>query len=340
MQDADITSITRELAGLVGERYVFPDPAAEISRLLESRLAGGCYAAAPDEAGLAAALTQDLQSLNGDKHLRLLHSAAELPERGDEAAELAALSAYAALTSGGIARAERLDGNVGYLDLRPLLFPPALAGEAVAAAMTLIAPTDVLLIDLRRCLGGSPDMVAMLCTYLLGDEPVHLIDMISRPAADGTAEVRQSWTMPFAPGRRFGPDKPVFVLTSGTTFSGGEELTYDLQQMGRATVVGERTRGGAHPVERFRIRRHLQATIPVARSRSPVSGGNWEGTGVLPDVAVPAGEALDAAYQRALVHVLSLGDDGARGETAAEARRALAVSSPDSRARGRGNAVS
>ena len=181
MQDADITSITRELAGLVGERYVFPGLAAEISRRLESRLAGGCYAAAPDEETLAAALTQDLQSLNGDKHLRLLHSAAELPERGDEAAELAALSAYAALTSGGIARAERLDGNVGYLDLRPLLFPPALAGEAVAAAMTLVAATDVLLIDLRRCLGGSPDMVAMLCTYLLGDEPVHLIDMISLP---------------------------------------------------------------------------------------------------------------------------------------------------------------
>ena len=206
--------------------------------------------------------------------------------------------------------------------------------------MTLIASAGALLIDLRHCLGGDPDMVAMLCTYLFGREPVHLIDVINRPAEDGTAEVRQSWTMPFAPGRRFGPDKPVFVLTSGTTFSGGEELTYDLQQMGRATVVGERTRGGAHPVERFRIRRHLQATIPVARSRSPVSGGNWEGAGVLPDVAVPAGEALDAAYQRALGHVLSLGEDGAREETSAEARRALAVSSPGSRAAGRGNAVS
>jgi len=171
--------------------------------------------------------------------------------------------------------------------------------------MTLIAPADALLIDLRHCLGGDPDMVAMVCTYLFGPEPVHLIDVINRPAEDGTAEVRQSWTMPFAPGRRFGPDKPVFVLTSVTTFSGGEELAYDLQQLGRATVVGERTRGGAHPVERFRIRPHLQATIPVARALSPVSGGNWEGTGVLPDVPVAAGEALDAACQRARSGVLS-----------------------------------
>lgn len=101
------------------------------------------------------------------------------------------------------------------------------------------------------------------------------------------------------------------------------ELSYDLQQLGRATVVGERTRGGAHPVERFPIRSHLQATIPVARSHSPASGGKWEGTGVLPDVEVAAGEALGAACQRALAHVLTLGDEGARAETAAEARRAL-----------------
>jgi Peptidase family S41/N-terminal domain of Peptidase_S41 in eukaryotic IRBP len=299
MQQADITAITRELAGLVAEQYVFPSLGADLSRLLEDRLTDGRDALVPDEESLAAALTQELQSLNGDKHLRLLHSPSELPERDDEAAELAAMAAWAERTAGGIARAELLDGNVGYLDLRPVLFPPSIAGEAVAAAMTLIAPADALLIDVRQCLGGTPDMVAMLCTYLFGAEPVHLIDMISRPAADGTAEVRQSWTMPFAPGRRFGPDKPVFVLTSGTTFSGGEELAYDLQQLGRGTVVGERTRGGAHPVERFRIRPHLQATIPVARALSPASGGNWEGTGVLPDVPVAAGEALDAACQRA-----------------------------------------
>ena len=305
MQQADITAITHELAGLVAERYVFPGLGADVSQLLEDRLADGRYARVPDEEALAVTLTQDLQSRGGDKHLRLRHSPTELPERGDEAAELAAMAAWAEGTTGGIARAERLDGNVGYLDLQPLLFPPSIAGEAVAAAMTLIAPADSLLIDLRQCLGGDPDMVAMLCTYLFGAEPVHLIDLISRPAADGTAAVRQSWTMPFAPGRRFGPDKPVFVLTSATTFSGGEELAYDLQQLGRATVVGERTRGGAHPVEMFRIRPHLQATIPIARSLSPVSGGNWEGTGVLPDIPVAAGEALDAACQRARSGVFS-----------------------------------
>jgi hypothetical protein len=337
MQQADISAITRELAGLVAEHYVFPGLAAEISQLLDHRAAAGGYAAAPDEAALATALTRDLQSLNGDKHLRLRCSAAELPERDDEAAGLAAMAGYADRTARGIARAERLDGNVGYLDLRPLLFPPVMAGEAVAAAMTLVAPADALLVDLRRCLGGAPDMVAVVCSYLFGDEPVHLNDLADRPAPDGTARVRQFWTLPFTRGPRFGPDKPVFVLVSGTTFSGGEELAYDLQQLGRATVVGERTRGGAHPVERFRIRPHLQGSIPVARAVSPVSGGNWEGTGVVPDVDVPASEALGAGYQRALDYVLSLGDEGPRGETAAEARQALAAGGPGFRGPEPGN---
>ncbi|MGI8691709.1 MAG: S41 family peptidase [Geodermatophilaceae bacterium] len=53
----------------------------------------------------------------------------------------------------------------------------------------------------------------------------------------------------------------MYVLTSGATFSGGEALAYDLQQLGRATVVGERTRGGAHPRRGFRVQ-------PISRRRS------------------------------------------------------------------------
>ena len=188
MQQADIAAITCELGALVADRYVFPGLGTDISQHLEDRLADGCYESVPDEESLAAALTADLQSLNGDQHLRLLHSPGELPEHGDDAAEMAAMTAWAQRTAGGIARAERLEGNVGYLDLQPLLFPPSLAGEAVAAAMTLMAPADALLIDLRQCLGGDPDMVAVVCSYLFGPERVHLIDMIHRPA--GTARLR------------------------------------------------------------------------------------------------------------------------------------------------------
>ncbi len=296
MQQADVTEIIRDLTGLVAEHYVFPDLAQEIGQVLSRRMAEGRYRAAADEQALAVLVTEDLQSVNGDKHLRLLHRDDEVPETADEAAELAALARWAADTADGVARVERLEGNVGYLDLRPVLFPPPIAGDSVVAAMSLVAPASALILDVRQCLGGDPHMVALLCSYLFDGEPVHLIDLHERAGG----RIRQSWTLPYTPGRRFGGSKPAFVLTSAATFSGGEELSYDLQALGRATVVGERTRGGAHPREAFRVRPHLQATIPVARAVSPAAGTNGEGTGVIPDLEVPAAGALECAHQRAL----------------------------------------
>lgn len=129
-----------------------------------------------------------------------------------------------------------------------------------------------------------------MCSYLF-DEPTQLITISGR---DG-GRTFQSWMLPYVPGSRFGGVKPIWVLTSSSTFSGGEELAYDLQQHGRATIVGERTRGGAHPRTGFRIHPHLEVTVPTGRPIHPVSGTNWEGTGVVPDVEVPAAEAQTAA---------------------------------------------
>jgi C-terminal processing protease CtpA/Prc len=95
----------------------------------------------------------------------------------------------------------------------------------------------------------------------------------------------------------------VYVLTSATTFSGGEALAWDLRHRRNAVLVGETTRGGAHPRRGFRVHDHLEVTIPVARAVDPESGGNWEGTGVVPDVAVPATEARDTAYRRVLAEL-------------------------------------
>jgi hypothetical protein len=292
------TGIVEELRTLVEEHYVFPDVAAEISARLADGLARGRYPA--DEASLAGAVTLDLQSINGDKHLRLLHRAEAMAPRppGDDSEEYAAMARWAARTCGGVTAVDRLAGNVGHLDLRPVLFPSAIAADAITCAMTLLADTDAILVDLRHCLGGEPTMVAFLISYLWDHEPAQLTGLQSRTA------LRQSWTLPHVPGRRPGKTPPVYVLTSATTFSGAEELAYDLRQLGRATIVGEPTRGGAHAREGFVVRPHLEATIPVAFSVDPTTGGNWEGTGIIPDVATSAWLARDRAYQLALAHVI------------------------------------
>ena len=141
------------------------------------------------------------------------------------------------------------------------------------------------MLDVRRCRGGSPDGVVLLLSHLFGAEPVRLSDIESRD--DGT---RQFWTVPVEPARRFGPDKPVAVLVGPETFSGGESLAFDLQEQGRAVVVGQPTRGGAHPRVGVVVHPQLELTLPVARSVSLFTGGDWERTGVQPDILVSPDE--------------------------------------------------
>ena len=202
----------------------------------------------------------------------------------------------------GIRRVERLDGNVGYIDLRRMAVA-ANAGPAITAAMELVAGTYALIIDLRQNHGGAPEGVVFWCSYLLDERPTHLNDIFH---AD-TGETRQFWALPYVPGTRY-TERPVYVLTSGHTFSGGEDFAYTLQALGRATVVGETTGGGAHPTRGFPISAAVHIGIPFARSVNPVTGTNWQGTGVVPDVAVPEAQALDTAYAQALEHVLGLDD--------------------------------
>jgi Peptidase family S41/N-terminal domain of Peptidase_S41 in eukaryotic IRBP len=313
MDESELTRVVDEIRTLVEAHYVFPDVAAAVSRVLADGLAEGRY---PAEArSLATAVTADLQSVNGDRHLRLLYHEQALPQRtpGDDSEEYAAMAQWAGMACGGVACLQRLAGNVGYLDLQPVLFPAAISGESITAAMTLLAGTDALIIDLRHCLGGEPGMATFIISYLWDHEPAQLSGLRER------SQLTQAWTLPYVPGGRFGKVKPVYVLTSAATFSGGEQLSYDLQQLGRATIIGERTRGGAHAREGFTVHPHLEATISVAAAVNPKTGGNWEGAGVTPDRQTPAAQTKDTAYRLALQDVTAAG-----GAAAAEAQTALA----------------
>ena len=208
---------------------------------------------------------------------------------------------------------------------------PANAGPAIAAAMELVAGTYALIIDLRRNGGGSPEGVVFWCSYLFGEEPTHLNDIFRTD----TGETRQFWSLPYLPGSRY-VDRPVYVLTSSRTFSGGEDFCYTLQALGRAQLIAEITGGGAHPTRPFGISPAVHIAIPFARSVNPVTGTNWQGSGVVPDVAVPDAEAYDTAYTaytKALRHVLTIDApppvlDEARDALAALAGPGLADAGP------------
>ena len=147
-----------------------------------------------------------------------------------------------------------------------------------------------MIIDLRNNGGGNRDSVALLASYFF-DRPTHLSDVV----APRTGERLSMWTSGNVEGRHYGVSRPVYILTSRATFSAAEDFAYAMQTRKRATIVGEVTRGGAHPVAPFRLSSHFIVVLPVAESISPVTHTNWEGAGVRPDVAVPAEQALGVA---------------------------------------------
>lgn len=293
------TQIINDLTKELNESYVFAEVAKKMEMDVKQRLQTKEYDKITSSREFADKLTADLQSVSKDKHLRVRFSYEKIPVRQDKREpskeELENFQRYVRQINFGFEKIERLQGNIGYVDLRG--FSDAEAGvETVAAAMNFLTNTDALIFDLRQNGGGSPEMVALISSYLFGDKPVHLNSLYWRKG-DKTEEF---WTKGTVAGKRYGETKDVYVLTSNRTFSAGEEFTYNLKNLKRATIVGETTGGGAHPGGVFRLGDHFGVFVPSGRAISPITKTNWEGTGVEPDVKVAKELALKTAYVLAL----------------------------------------
>lgn len=282
--------------------YIFLETANAMEKDLRQRVQNKEYDNITSAKEFAQKLTTDLQSISKDKHLRVAYSYQPLPVRKDNGqpseAEIEENRNFMRRVNFGFEKVERLQGNIGYIDLRGFM-GPELGAETVAAAMNFVSNTNALIFDLRQNGGGDPEMVALICSYLFGDKPVHLNDLYFRERN----ETSEFWTKPKVLGKKFA-DKDVYVLTSNYTFSGGEEFTYNLKNLKRATIVGETTGGGANPGGRVRLHDHFGVFVPTGRAINPITKTNWEGTGVAPDIAVPKEQALKTAYKMALNKLL------------------------------------
>ena len=279
----------------IRDQYVFPDRAEEMERAIHARQAGHEYDRVTSGPALAWLLTTHLREVSNDKHLGVDYFGAPDQSGGPVGPPPGPPKGQPAEpTNFGFERVERLAGNVAYIKLVGFVEPIG-AEAAVAEAMTSVHDADAIILDLRDNGGGSPAMVALITSYLFDAEPVHLSDIHWR---DGD-RTEQFWTRSDVAGTRFGADKGVYVLTSERTFSAAEEFTYNLQALGRATIVGETTGGGAHPGGCAPLVAGFGMCVPTGRSINPITGANWEGTGVLPDVPVAAGTALETAESMA-----------------------------------------
>lgn len=308
--------------------YVYPDVAAKINTEVRRRVAARKYDGVTSGRAFAELLTSDLRSVNHDQHIGVEFSVEPAPDRkvGQKLtpAQREQLHRRFTFSDAGFVKAERLAGNVGYLRLDEFA-PSEEAAPRIAAAMSLLADTGALIIDLRSNGGGWPLTVSLLISYLLpAEQEQHLHDIYSR--LDGTT-THQYWTSIEVSGRRY-LGKPVYVLTSTHTFSAAEGFAYDVQALQRATIVGEVTGGGAHPSLVEKLDTHFLLVVPNSRVINTVTHTDWEGAGVKPDVAVPADRALDAAYLAALGSVKATIDSRLEPDAAKEIDEAIAKRPP------------
>jgi C-terminal processing protease CtpA/Prc len=263
----------------------------------------GKYATITNGDILARSITQQIQDICHDDHLWVRYHAEPLPEHEGSLLQneekVAELKLNAKIKNYGVEKLERLSGNVGNIDIRYFFSPSWGSGDTAVAAMRFLANTNALIIDLRKCGGGNPGMVALISTYFFEGDPIHLNDIYWR----GEDFTQQYWTLPYVPGPRY-VDKPIYILTSSYTFSAGEEFSYNLKNLGRATLIGETTGGGAHPGSPFRLNDHFEAFIPLGRAINPITKDDWEGKGIVPDIQVNSEQALQVAYKNALEFII------------------------------------
>ena len=295
----DTPATVRALGEVLKREYIDVDVAVNADAALQRALAAGRYADASTPEALVSLLNRDLRDVTRDKHIWVEVVPPAAPSAPAASARSPA-DANAARAEGvrrsnaGVRRVEILRGNVGYLDLSNF-FRPEEARDTIALAMRLLNKADALIIDMRRNGGGSPGTVVFLLGYLIDAPGATLFEIVHRPPQPPDRYALDATLPAEGDGQR-----PIAVLTSAQTFSGGEGLAFLLQERHRAEIVGEVTAGAANPGTTYPVNDRFRVNVPNGRIKSAVGGGNWEGAGVTPDVKVPAADALQTAHDRLL----------------------------------------
>ncbi|MCB1684156.1 MAG: S41 family peptidase [Pseudomonadales bacterium] len=286
--------IAERLAQVIEDNYVEPDTGREIAALLRE----GTWAAR-DESRLASRFTELLKPFDGHFSVRFRPPGPAVIE-----AEAGAVDYAGAIRrrNYGFQQVEILRGNIGYIDLREFAAAEA-AGPTAAGAMQFVANAHALIFDLRRNGGGDPAMVQLLCSYLI--EPGVLLNSLYWRPSNQTS---QFWTLPVVPGARL-IDKPVYVLIGARTGSAAEEFAYNLRALERGTLVGRTTYGAANPGQDMDLGGGWSVFVSTGKAINPITGSNWEGSGVEPHVDVSESSALRQAHELALGAELARNED-------------------------------
>jgi hypothetical protein len=291
MDSAERQRVLDRVIANVKQYYFDRNIAQQTAEALLAHEKSGDYDAVTDGAAFADLLTTQMRDASGDMHLMMEYSRDRLPDGlpAQTTGDLARFRAFLEQNNCFFKKVEILPHHIGYLKL-DLFSEPSICRPTAVAAMAQLNNAKAVIFDLRDCRGGAPGSTVMIAAYLF-DHPEYWYSPRSAPTGD-------SWTRSPVAGNQLA-DKPVYVLTSASTWSGAEQFSYDLKMLKRATLVGETTRGGAHAGVFHRIDDHFGMGIPEEKAINPFAKADWEGVGVEPDVKVRAAEALETAVKLA-----------------------------------------
>ena len=293
----EVKEVVNEVCQLITDHYVYPDIALRIGDTLKYNLNRGEYYVSNYEI-LAELLSRDLKSVNQDLHL----NAWDIPpdrynqntEEVDPITRQLHIIRVNAARNFSFKKVEILYENIGYLELTKFeTIPTPRLERMLDGAMDFLSNCSAIILDLRRNNGGNNIMIQRFMSYFF-EKPVPITGQFTRESGG----VREYTTLDNSNHTSLA-DIPLFVLVSSRTVSGPEQVAYDLQVEKRALIIGERTKGAGNPSYFFRIKEKLLVCIPYGYAVHPETRSSWEGTGVTPDVAVPADSALTIAIDMA-----------------------------------------
>lgn len=285
------------------EYYIQPKANAAINKKLNENLKKGLYKNILTPNEFALKLSTDLVNASKDLHFRVMYdpswteSQKSIKEKVTQQKIKAEELAEAKKKNFGFVQSKILEGNIGYLEFN-YFEDPAIASETAASTMQFLSNTDALIIDLRKNNGGVMEMGQFISSYFFSNKELPLYKYYYYEEKRKKIE-REMWLLPSVPGKRL-DEIPIYILTSGGTFSAAEWMTYSLQNLKRAIIVGEKTAGGAHPITRTVLADGLSVNIPFGEVKDPITNMDFEGKGVMPDILCKSEEAVNTSHLLAL----------------------------------------
>lgn len=299
-------AVAEKYAALLDRDYVYPETGRKYAAALRAGIKAGRYKTLSGEA-LARAIDTDIDAVAPDGHLRL-----RIPEE--------ARPSGAAGSGGGggpapgprpqkvpIEQAGWIAPGIAFVRFNVFPNDPGVTAQA-AKFMADHADAKAIIFDIRSHGGGGLDQMDVIFPWIFGKE-TRLVTMATRASVDAEGGspissiaslrmvkgdpamvTREHWVTPNADKRL--RDAKIYVLTSGATGSAAEHFSLAMKHTGRGVLVGSATGGANHFGRGDDLGGGYGAFIPVGRTYDPVTGKDWEGDGVQPDIAVAPADAL------------------------------------------------